>query len=166
MTEELESEFEELRRNYIRRWADKKGRLCDLLNKWSAGEEPLENLRSLRIEFHSLAGNGGTYAFPYISKCGRNAEDYIKGFLEEGGDVPAGASERIGEFVRDLNVIFAEAEGNTGPENSDVPTASSELEPGEDKLSPLNPSHVGGKKSPWSTPTRRSLWKCCIFATR
>ncbi|MDP7665078.1 MAG: hypothetical protein QF451_17805 [Nitrospinota bacterium] len=108
MTEELEleSEFEELRWNYIHRWAEKKGRMFDLLNKWSAGEEPLESLRGLRIEFHSLAGNGGTYGFPDVSKCGRNAENYIKGFLEEGGDVPAGASERIGEFIRDLDVIF------------------------------------------------------------
>ncbi len=148
MTEELgfESEYEELRGNYIRRWTEKKGRLCDLLNKWSAGEEPLENLRGLRIEFHSLAGNGGTYGFPEVSKCGRNAEDFIKGFLEEGEDVPAGASERIEEFIHALDVIFSEAEGNMGPKSFDAPPASPEIGPGEDKLSPPNPSRVGKKR--------------------
>lgn len=71
------------------------GKLAALRAAWdglSAAEDPMERLRALHREVHSLVGSSGTFGYDELSRQARLAERHLRTLLEAGR--PPTARER------------------------------------------------------------------------
>ncbi|MFC1491858.1 Hpt domain-containing protein [Nitrospinota bacterium] len=108
-SESLNSAIAALRREYISRWPEKYNRFEELFRDFVENNQSMEILKDLRMEFHRLAGSGGSYGLPAVSEVGHEAEIYIDSLLISGEGASPEAGERIQEFIRALDKIFKDA---------------------------------------------------------
>ncbi len=106
------STLEELRKEYIFRWPEKRERFEELLRNF--GESGPDTLKNLQTEFHRLAGSGGSYGLPAVSEAGSEAETFLDSLLGREGGVPEEAGARIRDYIQALDKIFSDAAKNTG----------------------------------------------------
>ena len=106
------SVFEELRKEYISRWPEKRERFDELLRDF--GESGPDTLKDLRTEFHRLAGSGGSYGLLAVSEAGSEAEAFLESLLGPEGGATEEAPARIRGYVLTLDKLFSEAAKNTG----------------------------------------------------
>ncbi len=106
------SALEELRKEYLSRWPEKRERFEELLRDF--GKSGPDILKELRTEFHRLAGSGGSYGLPAVSKVGSEAETFLDSLPGPEGGVPEEAGARIRDYVQALEKIFSDAAKNTG----------------------------------------------------
>ncbi len=105
------SALEELRKEYISSWPEKRGRFEELLREF--GESGPNALKELRGKFHRLAGSGGSYGLPAVSKVRSEAETFLDSLLGPEGGVPEEAGARIRDYIQALEKIFSDAAKNT-----------------------------------------------------
>jgi hypothetical protein len=69
------------------------------------------------MEFHKLAGSGGSYGLPEITTASREAEAYVISIIDAGGAVSNDAHRKIREYGGSLNDIFTAARKESGLED-------------------------------------------------
>ncbi len=106
------STLEELRKEYLSRWPEKRERFEELLRNF--GESGPDILKELQTEFHRLAGSGGSYGLPGLSEVGSEAETVLDSMLGPEGGVPEEAGARIRDYIEALDKIFSDAAKTTG----------------------------------------------------
>lgn len=116
MPESLQSALAALRKDYLSRWPEKITRFENLITQLTGTQGPGDALRDLRMEFHKLAGSGGSYGMPEITTAGREAEAYIISIIDAGGAVSHDAHRKIQEYFGRLNDIFTAARRDGGVE--------------------------------------------------
>lgn len=75
--------FEELKRQYLARSSERLEQINDLLNSLAKSPSDMTLLRDLMRQFHWLAGSGGIYGLPQITKLGTHGEEYCEQLLRE-----------------------------------------------------------------------------------
>src|SRR6185436_7740706 len=97
-----------LRAEYL---AQAPGRVAEL---WTSLERvqngDADALGELRVLVHRIAGSGGGYGFPDVSRAARLADDFCRGILLR--ESPAGASDvaRLRELVQGVADAFTQAQ--------------------------------------------------------
>ncbi len=139
----MSAALEALRTQYIEGWPEKRDRMNGLVERAGGGEEPQDALRDLRMEFHRLAGTGGTYGLPPVTEAGRSAEAFIEPFLDGEQSPSPEEIARIREFVIALDEVFTAAGEGKAPEAAmrEPPPAAAALR--RIALVDDDPSHAG-----------------------
>jgi chemotaxis protein histidine kinase CheA len=112
----LEQQLRALRREYL---ADSVQRVAELREgRARLPEEPRTVLPQLRQAFHRLAGSGGSYGFPAVSRSSREGEQLVQGFLSAGTTPQPADLSAIDACIERIAAAFdearrADAEGST-----------------------------------------------------
>lgn len=105
----LEQQLRALRRDYL---ADSAQRVTELRQgraRLAAGEHTA--LPDLRQAFHRLAGSGGSYGYPQVSRSSREGEQLVQALIA-GGRAPAAADlDAIDACIDRIASAFDEAGG-------------------------------------------------------
>ncbi len=116
LPESLHSALAALRVDYLARWPEKHEGLGSLLAQLADTQGSDDTLKNIRMEFHKLAGSGGSYGMPEITTTGREAEAYIISIIDAGGAVSQDTHQKILEYRARLNDIFTDARRESGLE--------------------------------------------------
>ncbi len=119
--------FKELKSQYIVRSAERLDQIGDLLNSLAKAPGDPALLRDLMRQFHWLAGSGGIYGFPQITKLGTHGEEFCELLLRANKPVTRSDWDKCKALLEALRVAFA---GDDDPQRAtlDKPLPKSEYE--------------------------------------
>lgn len=109
--ESLEQILNDLRKNYIAAWPDKRKRMFSHLGNARNGQKAQDAVTGLRMEFHRIAGTGATYGFPEVTRLGRQAESYAERLIKGQEPISSEVLTKFEGFIVSLDQSFA-----NGPE--------------------------------------------------
>ena len=75
--------FEQLKEQYVRRSAERVGKIVEMLALLVQNPANAEVISQLVRHFHWLAGSGTMYGFPQVSSLGAEGEDYCNMLLRD-----------------------------------------------------------------------------------
>ena len=99
---DLGKEFQKLRTEFRGSLPAKLRRLRSLWERIDCEEPDADALEILKRELHSMAGTGGTFGLPQVSKIAAAAEDALAG-LKEGSRPGAKRSLKFGALLDKLD---------------------------------------------------------------
>jgi chemotaxis protein histidine kinase CheA len=110
----LAAKLAALRRDYLAEAGQRVAELQDLHARLAGGERGA--LDGLRRAFHRLAGSGGSYGFPEVSRVSREGEHLAH--QVEGTEAGLGAAElkALGDCIDGVAAAFAAARATLGRE--------------------------------------------------
>lgn len=119
--------FKELKSQYIVRSAERLDQITDLLNSLAKAPGDSALVRDLMRQFHWLAGSGGIYGFPQITKLGTHGEEFCEVLLRANKPVTRADWDKCKALLDALRVAFA---GDDDPQRNtlDKPLPKSEYE--------------------------------------
>lgn len=115
MNSELDQALETLRREYLAEAPARLGELRKDIGAFLAGEQ--DAVASLLTRFHRLAGSGGSYGFPEVSRMAREAEHWLRAGQEPDLD----ASRKLDEIVAGIAQAFDNAGSQLDPAQEPLP---------------------------------------------
>lgn len=99
--------FKELKSQYIVRSAERLDQISDLLNSLAKAPGDPALLRDLMRQYHWLAGSGGIYGFPQITKLGTHGEEFCEVLLRANKAVTRSDWDKCKALLDALRVAFA-----------------------------------------------------------
>ncbi len=115
MNSELDQALETLRREYLAEAPARLGELRKDISAFLAGEQDAS--ASLLTRFHRLAGSGGSYGFPEVSRMAREAEQWLRAGQTPGLE----ASRHLDEIVARIAEAFDRAGTRLDPAQEPLP---------------------------------------------
>ena len=104
--DEVEKALSALRKNYIASWPGKHERILEYFGKIKEGQDDQEGLKTLRLEFHKLAGTGTTYNLPGVTKSAREAEEIVVEYLENEQTLSGESVSQVQGLIHALDELF------------------------------------------------------------
>lgn len=102
--------FKELKDQYMIRSAGRIEQIQQLLSTMARNPADLNNLRELMRQFHWLAGSGGIYGFPQISKLGAHGEAFCEEIAQENRPITRTEWEKCQAIFDALKLAFNDGE--------------------------------------------------------
>ncbi|MBT3352120.1 MAG: hypothetical protein HOC91_18085 [Nitrospinaceae bacterium] len=109
LPESMREALTALKKEYLSRWPEKNERLETLLAQITDQQGSGDALKDFRMEFHKLAGSGGSYGMPEITETSREAELYVVSIIEGDGANFQEVHQRIKKYCGRINTIFTAA---------------------------------------------------------
>lgn len=109
--------FKELKNQYLTRSAERLDQIRDLLNSLAKSPSDLGLLRDLMRQFHWLAGSGGIYGFPQITKLGTHGEEFCEQLLRTNKPVTRDDWDKCKALLDALRIAFA---GDEDPQKATI----------------------------------------------
>lgn len=98
--------FEQLKEQYLRRSAERVGKIVELLTQLVQNPADPDVIGQLVRHFHWLAGSGTMYGFPQVSALGSEGEDYCNSLLRDPGKKSRADVNKLKTILNELSVQF------------------------------------------------------------
>ena len=107
--------IENLRKDYVNNWPEKRERLETLFEKLERNPKDITIIRELRMSFHRLAGSGGSYGQLEVSVAAREVELLIVPFLDGDEVISPETIKNIQYYIQSLDTLFTKAAMEINP---------------------------------------------------
>ena len=121
--------YKELKSQYVQRSKEKMEQVAHGLDHLVKNPQDLESLRELMKQFHWLAGSGGIYGYPQVTKLGTHAERICDQLINESRGIVRDDLEKISSLIDSIQSAFAfeNADQRTTVQNLMNPVKSNEV---------------------------------------
>lgn len=113
--------FRELKGQYLQRSAERIAIVRDMLKRLARNPADIPALRDLLRQFHWLAGSGGTYGFPQITKMGITGERLCEELLQDGRTVRREDWEKLSAIMEGIVAAFGEGDDQRATLQRELP---------------------------------------------
>ena len=99
-SDSINTAIEALRKDYVNGWPKKHERLEILIKNLERNPKDTTTIEEFRMNFHRLAGSGGSYGLPEVSVTAREAELFIAPLLDADEAIPPEAIKKIQNYIK------------------------------------------------------------------
>jgi len=110
--------FEQLKEQYVRRSAERVGKIVEMLALLVQNPANAEVISQLVRHFHWLAGSGTMYGFPQVSSLGAEGEDYCNMLLRDPAKKAQADVNKLKTILNELSAQFKSEVGSATAETT------------------------------------------------